>query len=147
MASTSTSGTSEDEGAPGATSHQATDGGRLEPEDGVRTGIVVRPERAAPPSQLLDAPPHSSPTRLSATWTAVVAAAVVLVALVIFIGQNSQQSSVNFLGAHGKAPTSVVLLIAALAGAAIVIIVGIARILQLRRSAKQQIGGHPSRSD
>jgi uncharacterized integral membrane protein len=147
MASTSTSGTSEGEGAPRATSHQATDGGRLEPEDGVRAGIVVRPEPASPPSQLPDAPPHSSSTRLSATWTAVVAAAVVLIALVIFIGQNTQQSSVNFLGVHGKAPTSVVLLIAALAGAAIVIIVGIARILQLRRNAKQANRGTPSRSD
>jgi uncharacterized integral membrane protein len=79
---------------------------------------------------------HRSPTRLSATWTAVVAAAVVLIALVIFIGQNTQQSSINFLGVHGKAPTSVVLLVAAAAGALIVIIVGIARILQLRRIAK-----------
>jgi uncharacterized integral membrane protein len=96
------------------------------------------PTPESDPSQL---PPsgdtvHRSPTRLSATWTAVVAAAVVLVALVIFIGQNTQQSSVNFLGAHGKAPTSVVLLVAATAGALIVIIVGIARILQLRRVAK-----------
>jgi uncharacterized integral membrane protein len=68
-----------------------------------------------------------------------VAAAVVLVALVIFIGQNTQQSSVNFLGVHGKAPTSVVLLIAATAGALIAIIVGIARILQLRRVAKHAV--------
>ena len=79
---------------------------------------------------------HRSPTRLSATWTAVVAAAVVLIALIIFIGQNTQQSSVNFLGAHGKAPTSVVLLIAATAGTLIVIIVGIARIIQLQHVAK-----------
>jgi uncharacterized integral membrane protein len=84
------------------------------------------------------------PTRLSATWTAVVAAVVILVALVIFIAQNTQQSMVNFLGAHGKAPTSVVLLIAAVAGALIVIIVGIARILQLRRIAKLARSGSES---
>jgi uncharacterized integral membrane protein len=84
-----------------------------------------------------------TPTRLSATWTAVVVAAVILVALVIFIGQNTQQSSVNFLGAHGKAPTSVVLLIAATAGALIVVIVGIGRILQLRRVAKHADQGTP----
>jgi len=73
----------------------------------------------------------------------VVVAAVILVALVIFIGQNTQQSSVNFLGAHGKAPTSVVLLIAATAGALIVVIVGIGRILQLRRVAKHADQGTP----
>jgi len=76
-------------------------------------------------------------TRLSASWTAVVTAAIVLIALVIFIGQNTQQSTVNFLGTHGKAPTAVVLLIAALAGAIIVIAVGISRILQLRKTARQ----------
>jgi uncharacterized integral membrane protein len=76
-------------------------------------------------------------TRLSASWTAVVAAAILLIALVIFIGQNTQQSTINFLGVHGKAPTAVVLLVAALAGAVIVMAVGIARILQLRKTAKQ----------
>jgi uncharacterized integral membrane protein len=75
------------------------------------------------------------PTRLSAAWTAVAAAVVLLIALIVFIGQNTQQSSVNFLGAHAKAPTSVVLLIAAVTGAVIVITVGMGRILQLRRSA------------
>jgi uncharacterized integral membrane protein len=85
-----------------------------------------------------------TPTRLSATWTAVVVAVVMLVALVIFIAQNTQQSMVNFLGAHGKAPTSVVLLIAAIAGALIVIIVGIARILQLRRITKHAKSGSES---
>ena len=74
-------------------------------------------------------------TRVSASWTAVVVAALVLVLLVIFIAQNTQHSSVNFLWLHGGAPTAVVLLIAAAAGALIVVIVAIARILQLRRAA------------
>src|SRR5277367_3361665 len=68
-------------------------------------------------------------TRVSASWTAVVVAAFVLVLLVIFIAQNTQHSSVNFLWLHGRAPTAVVLLIAAAAGALVVVIVGIARIL------------------
>jgi uncharacterized integral membrane protein len=80
-----------------------------------------------------------SPTRLSAAWTAVVIATVLLVALVVFIAQNTQRSSVNFFGAHGHAPTAVVLLIAALSGAVIVIVVGMARILQLRRRAGRAV--------
>jgi len=79
---------------------------------------------------------HSSPTRASASWTAVVIGVVILILLVIFVAQNTEQSSVTFLWLHGRAPTAVVLLIAAIAGAVIVIAVGVARILQLRKEAK-----------
>jgi uncharacterized integral membrane protein len=75
------------------------------------------------------------PTRVSASWTAVVVAAIVLILLVIFIAQNTQRSSVNFLWLHGTAPTAVVILVAAAAGALVVVIVAIARILQLRKAA------------
>ena len=74
-------------------------------------------------------------TRISASWTAVVVAAFVLVLLIIFIAQNTQRSSVNFLWLHGSAPTAVVLLIAAAAGALIVVIFAVARIRQLRKAA------------
>lgn len=79
---------------------------------------------------------HVTPTRISASWTAVVAAVVLLILLVIFIAENTQSSTVNFVGLHGHAPTSVVLLISVIAGAAIVSIVGAARILQLRKVAR-----------
>ena len=86
------------------------------------------------PAIRVDTVPRS-PTRLSATWTAVVVAVVLLVALVVFIAQNTRPSTVSFLGAHGRAPTAVLLLIATLAGAVIVIVVAVARMLQLRRRA------------
>jgi uncharacterized integral membrane protein len=78
--------------------------------------------------------PAALRTRLSAGWTGVVVAALVLVLLVVFIAQNTQRSSVNFLWFHGTAPTAVVILIAAAAGALIVVIVAVARIVQLRRA-------------
>ncbi len=78
-----------------------------------------------------------SPTRASATWTAVVVAVVVLILLVVFIAQNTRKTRVDFLWFHGEAPTSVVLLIAAIAGAVIVIGVGVVRILQLRHIARK----------
>jgi lipopolysaccharide assembly protein A len=78
-------------------------------------------------------PTHPAPTRLSAIWTAVVVAVVLLIALIIFIAENTQQTKINFLWAHGSGPTAVVMLIAAVAGAVIVIVAGIARIIQLRR--------------
>jgi uncharacterized integral membrane protein len=83
-------------------------------------------------------------TRLSASWTGVVVAAAVLVLLIVFIAQNTQRSSVNFLWLHGMAPTAVVLLIAAGGGALVVIIVAVARIVQLRRAATHpEAASHP----
>ncbi len=99
----------------------------------------VRPPmaEAAPVSASpVEVPVHSSPTRASASWTAVVIGVFILILLVIFVAQNTEQSSVTFLWLHGRAPTAVVLLIAAIAGAVIVIAVGVARILQLRKDAK-----------
>jgi uncharacterized integral membrane protein len=102
--------------------------------------LVDRPTNGdSAPDGRVEPPPnadHVTPTRISASWTAVVAAVFILIVLVIFIAENTQRSTVNFLGFHGHAPTAVVLLIAAIGGALIVIIVGLARIIQLRKVAK-----------
>jgi uncharacterized integral membrane protein len=74
-----------------------------------------------------------APTRLSGAWTAVVVTAIVLVAFVIFVAQNSRSVPIAYLGAHGHAPTAVIVLASAAAGALLVIVVGVARLAQLRR--------------
>jgi uncharacterized integral membrane protein len=84
-------------------------------------------------------------TRASATWIAVVVAVLVLVLLVIFIAENTQRTTVSMLGLHGHAPTAVIILIAAIAGAAIVIVIGATRILQLRRAVKHPKEGKAPR--
>lgn len=73
------------------------------------------------------------PTRASAMWTAAVAATVLLLLVTIFVGQNTQRAGINFLWWHGHAPAAVLLLLAAVAGAALVTGAAITRILQLRR--------------
>jgi uncharacterized integral membrane protein len=110
---------------------------RAEHDPGVKNRQEDR-DSTAPDAgvQQLPKEEHVAPTRISASWTAVVAAVVVLILLVIFIAENTQRSTVNFVGFHGHAPTAVALLVAAIAGAVIVIIVGVARILQLRKVAK-----------
>ena len=72
------------------------------------------------------------PTRASAAWTVAVGATVVLLLLAVFVGQNTQRAGINFLWLHGHAPIAVLLLVAAVAGAALVAAAGAARILQLR---------------
>jgi uncharacterized integral membrane protein len=118
---------------------EALERGLGEPEgSSSATGMTEAPTTSVHDKAIAPPPTaeHVSPTRISASWTAVVAAVVLLVVLVIFIAENTQRSTVNFVGFHGHAPTAVVLLIAAIAGAVIVVIVGAARILQLRKVAR-----------
>jgi uncharacterized integral membrane protein len=76
-------------------------------------------------------------SRTSGAWVGVVAAAVLLVLLVVFIAQNTQDVQISFLWADGTAPLSVALLIAAVIGIALTALVGTLRILQLRRRVRR----------
>jgi uncharacterized integral membrane protein len=62
-------------------------------------------------------------------------AAVVLLALIVFITQNLHPVGVSFLGWHGQFPLVVAVLAAALIGSVLTLILGSTRILQLRRTA------------
>ncbi|WP_241835219.1 LapA family protein [Pseudofrankia asymbiotica] len=93
------------------------------------------PETDAPPPALQQ---HVvRPTRLSRAWSAIIFFALVLVLLLIFILQNGQRVKVSFLGAHGHLPLAVAMLFAAIAGALLVAIPGIGRMIQLRRVARR----------
>jgi uncharacterized integral membrane protein len=71
-------------------------------------------------------------TRISGAWVAVGVAFVLGVALVDFIVQNTRSVKIEFFSATGHIPVAVALLAAALAGAFLVLAVGIARTTQLR---------------
>jgi uncharacterized integral membrane protein len=89
--------------------------------------------------------PTSTPTtkdplrgsRTSGVWVAVVALALLLVVLVVFIAQNTQDVHVSFLGWDGQAPLAVALLIAAIVGIAVTAVAGTLRILQLRHRVRK----------
>ena len=86
-------------------------------------------------------PPRRDPlrgSRTSGTWIAVLALAVLLLLLAIFILQNTQKVEVTFFGWNGHAPLAATLLIAAAGGALVVASAGVLRILQLRRRVKRQ---------
>jgi uncharacterized integral membrane protein len=68
-----------------------------------------------------------------------VAIGVVLgVALIDFIVQNTRSVQVEFFSATGKIPVAVALLAAAVTGAAVVLIAGVARTTQLRMSRRRE---------
>lgn len=76
-------------------------------------------------------------TRIGAAWVAVAVGVVVLVLLLIFILQNLKPVTVTYFSAHGTMPLGVLLLFAAAGGALLVIILGFARILQMRILARR----------
>jgi uncharacterized integral membrane protein len=77
-------------------------------------------------------------TRIGGVWVAVAVATVLGVALIDFIVQNTRSVRIEFFGASGQMPVAVALLGAALAGAFLVLAVGIARTTQLRLAARRQ---------
>ncbi len=82
------------------------------------------------------------PTRLSWAWATVIAGLVLGIALVDFLVQNSHSSRIEFFSVSGSIPMSVALLAAALAGAMVAVVIGIARMVQIRRGLSD---GHSQR--
>ncbi|GAA1728821.1 DUF1049 domain-containing protein [Isoptericola hypogeus] len=72
-------------------------------------------------------------TRAGAVWVGICIAALVLVALIVFMLQNTQLVLVSFLGMQGTVPLAVALLIAGVGVGVIALVVGSIRIAQLRR--------------
>ncbi|MEU8241094.1 lipopolysaccharide assembly protein LapA domain-containing protein [Actinoplanes missouriensis] len=73
--------------------------------------------------------PH---TRTGAAWFAVCSAALLCVVLIIFMTQNTRRVEVTFLWTHTSLPLALALLIAAVGATILAVVVGAARITQLR---------------
>lgn len=89
-------------------------------------------ERAAVPPGAGDRQ-EVSRTRTSAAWLGICTAAVLLVVLIVFMLQNTGSVEVSFLWMQGSLPLATALLIAAVGAALLTMMVGAARITQLRR--------------
>jgi uncharacterized integral membrane protein len=108
---------------------------------------VYPEEGVAPPPEQGTAPATSAPpaatqppvqrTRAASFWVSVVVTALLFIALIIFLAQNSHQISIHFLGWSGHVSEAVALLIAAVCGALLVAIPASIRIVQLRHGAKK----------
>ena len=77
-------------------------------------------------------------SRTSGVWFAVVALAVLLLLLIVFIAQNTEKVNVAFFGFDGQAPLAVTILISVLVGLLLAVVAGTLRILQLRRRVRGQ---------
>lgn len=92
-----------------------------------------RPAAASEPA----APPR---TKTGIAFGTLIAGAIVLIVLLVFILENTESVKISFFGATGHLPLGVALLLAAIGGALLVGIVGTARIVQLRRHVRRRRG-------
>jgi len=101
-----------------------------------------RPAAAPPPSPA--GPAVASPkspvprTRTGATWFGICVSALLLVVLIVFMLQNTRSVEVSFLGMHGNLPLALALLVAAVGTAILTMVIGAARITQLRRLSRRE---------
>jgi len=79
-------------------------------------------------------------SRTSGFWAAVVGLGLVLLLLIVFIAQNTRETTVSFLAWDGRVPVAVALLAAAVAGLFLAGLAGTLRILQLRRRVRRTRG-------
>jgi uncharacterized integral membrane protein len=101
------------------------------------SGGVPTADAAEPKSSALDRHGRVRTTRSGAVLAGLVVAAIILIALLVFVLQNLESVSVHYLGFHGRVPLGVALLLSAIAGLLLVSIPGTVRILQLRRAVKK----------
>ncbi len=114
-----------------------------------QTTTPVPAQSASQPAPVQPAPAQPAPgmnqkgkvrrTRASAWWIGVIIAAVILVALLIFIAQNSAKVTLHYLGMQGQVSLAIALVLAAIAGVLLVAIPGTARVIQLRRALKKNV--------
>ncbi len=78
-------------------------------------------------------------TRLATAWWALVVGPLILIVLLIFVAQNTESATVHFLAFHWNLPVGVGYLLSAVAGATTTVLVGAARMIQLRRAAKKNL--------
>jgi uncharacterized integral membrane protein len=88
-------------------------------------------QTAAPPQR--GEIPH---TRTARVHNGLIAGAVVLILLLVFIIENTESVKIAYFGIGFHLPLGVALLLAAIGGALLVGIVGTARIVQLRRRVR-----------
>jgi uncharacterized integral membrane protein len=117
--------------------------------DPTRTAPGVGPHEADPAVMALTGPGATGEapraTNAGRVWMAIGIATVLLILLIIFIAENSTSVTISFLGAHGRISVALALLIAAVVGAAVTLLAGTARILQLRLEVRRRRGREATR--
>ncbi|MDP3208576.1 MAG: lipopolysaccharide assembly protein LapA domain-containing protein [Rhodoglobus sp.] len=95
------------------------------------------PRKPEAPQDIHAAEAFPATTRTGVVWVAIIGVLLLLTVIIIFILQNQGRTEVHFFGWTGVLPMGVALLIAVVAGGALVAVGGAARIMQLRRQQRK----------
>jgi uncharacterized integral membrane protein len=98
---------------------------------------AAAPRAAASPPEAVPTT-RVSRTRAGSAWFGICTAALTFVVLIVFMLQNTRSVEVSFLWMHGSLPLALALLIAGIGTAILAMVVGAARITQLRRASRRQ---------
>jgi uncharacterized integral membrane protein len=108
------------------------------PPAGVGTPVPTEQVTPAQPVQSPAVSPGRVPrTRTGTAWVALIAAALLAVLLIVFLVQNTHSTEISFLWMTASTPLAVALLIAAVGSVLVTVILGTARITQLRRLVRK----------
>jgi uncharacterized integral membrane protein len=77
-------------------------------------------------------------TRTGSAWVALIGAALITILLIVFLVQNTRSTEISFLWMTTTTPVAVALLIAAVGSVLLTLILGTARIAQLRRLVRRE---------
>jgi uncharacterized integral membrane protein len=101
----------------------------------------AQPPEPPAPAQDNTPPPESAVkfTRAASLWSSLTMGFLILIVLLIFITQNTTSAQFSFLSWHWTLPQGVAILLAAVGGGLLTVLVGTARIYQLRRAAKKNL--------
>lgn len=113
----------------------------MEPVDGPDQDRVPQlGDGAGVPEPAPLAAPRS--TRVSRVWVGSSIGLLILIAILVFILQNLARAAVHFPGATVRLPVGIAILFGVILGGLLVFVLGLGRVLQLRR----QISQHRHRS-
>jgi lipopolysaccharide assembly protein A len=111
---------------------------RSAPTDPPAPGSPPAASAPADPAAPTSAPSGVPRTRTGAAWIGLCAAALTLVVLIVFMLQNTANVEVKFLWMSGSLPLALALLVAGVGVAIVAMVVGTARMTQLRRLFRQR---------
>lgn len=105
--------------------------------------LPLEPEQPLEPLGTSEPPPPPEDavkfTRAAALWSSLIIGFLILIVLLIFIAQNTDSATFHFLGWNWTLPLGVALLLAAVGVGLLSVLVGAARIVQLRIAARKNL--------
>lgn len=109
-------------------------GGSMSSEPASVTPYTSTEDSVVPPP----AKDKPSNTKLARVWAATIIGLLVLALLITFIAQNQDQVTLRYFAYEGQVNLGLALFIAAVGGGLVVAIAGVARVIQLRASARKK---------